>query len=59
MIAGVCGGVGEYLDIDPVIVRIITVLLVLATGIFPIVIGYFLVAGLVPVRPKGNVVDEQ
>ena len=27
--AGICGGIGEYLDVDPVIIRIITVLLTL------------------------------
>ena len=27
MVAGVCGGVGEYLDIDPNIVRIVFILL--------------------------------
>ena len=32
MIAGVAGGLGEYLGIDPVIVRIIFILLALATG---------------------------
>lgn len=57
--AGVCGGIGEYVDIDPVIVRIITILLVIATGFFPVVIAYLLAAWLAPLRPKGNVVDEQ
>jgi len=32
MIGGVAGGLGEYFGIDPVIVRIIFVLLALATG---------------------------
>ena len=27
MIAGVCGGLGEYLDIDPTIVRVLAVLI--------------------------------
>ncbi|MCK4944106.1 MAG: PspC domain-containing protein, partial [Candidatus Aminicenantes bacterium] len=27
IIAGVCGGIGEYFGIDPVIIRIITVIL--------------------------------
>ena len=45
-IAGVCGGIGEYFNMDPMIVRIITILLVLATGIFPIVIAYILAAWL-------------
>lgn len=32
MVAGVCGGLGEYMDIDPTLVRIVFVLLVLASG---------------------------
>ncbi len=32
MIAGVCGGLGEYLGIDPTIVRLIFVLLTLVGG---------------------------
>ena len=31
-IAGVCGGLGEYLDIDPTLVRLIFVLLALMGG---------------------------
>jgi len=34
-IAGVCGGIAEHFDLDPVIVRIIFVLLLMATGVFP------------------------
>ena len=32
VIGGVCGGLGEYLGIDPTIVRIIAVLLIFAHG---------------------------
>ncbi len=32
MIAGVCGGLGEYFNVDPVVVRVIVVLLALAEG---------------------------
>ena len=31
-IAGICGGLGEYLDIDPTLVRLIFVLLALTGG---------------------------
>ena len=31
-IAGVCGGIGEYFDVDPTIVRLIWIILVLAAG---------------------------
>lgn len=33
IIGGVCGGIGDYFDIDPTLVRVITVLIFLATGI--------------------------
>lgn len=32
MIAGVCGGIGEYFDIDPILVRIVFLLLCLMGG---------------------------
>ncbi len=37
VIAGVCGGLGEYLGIDPVLVRIFFLLFVLAGGAGPLV----------------------
>ena len=32
-ICGVCGGLGEYFEIDPTIIRVVYVILVLCTGI--------------------------
>jgi phage shock protein C len=52
MIAGVCGGLGEYLDIDPVIVRIIFVLLAFAGGAG--VIGYIIAWIIIPEAPAGT-----
>jgi len=31
-IAGVCGGIAEYFGVDPIIVRLITLVLVLSAG---------------------------
>ncbi|MDH3891327.1 MAG: PspC domain-containing protein [candidate division Zixibacteria bacterium] len=33
VISGVCGGLGEYFEVDPVLVRVVTVILTLATGV--------------------------
>lgn len=44
MILGVCGGIAEYLDIDPTLVRVITVILALCGFIG---IGLYLVVWLV------------
>jgi phage shock protein C len=32
VIAGICGGLAEYFDVDPIIVRLITLILVLSAG---------------------------
>jgi phage shock protein C len=47
---GVCGGLGEYFKIDPVIVRVIAVLLTLFTWVFPGVIAYFIMALVIPLE---------
>ena len=50
MIAGVCGGMGEYSNIDPTVVRLAAVLLLFLTG--PgIVIAYLIMALIVPEGP--------
>ncbi len=49
MIAGVCGGLGEYLNLDPAILRIVAVLLIFAKGIG--VLAYVVAWVIVPRRP--------
>lgn len=50
MIAGVCGGLGEYLNADPNIVRVVAVLLIFADGIG--LLAYLVAWILVPRRPE-------
>ena len=50
-IAGVCGGVGEYLDVDPTVIRLIGVIGGLATGIIPFFVGYIIAWIIVPEAP--------
>jgi phage shock protein C len=47
MIAGVCAGLGEYLSIDPTIVRLLT-LLAFFTGFGGIALVYLIMAIVVP-----------
>jgi len=49
ILGGVCGGIGEYFDIDPVLVRIIVVLLGLGTGGVAIV-AYIVSWIIIPLR---------
>ncbi len=49
IIFGICGGIGEYFDIDPVIVRLILIVLV-CIG-FSGLIAYIIAAFVIPRRP--------
>lgn len=51
MIAGVCGGLAEYFDIDPVIVRLVAVLLLLPGGL-PGLVPYLILWVVVPENPE-------
>jgi phage shock protein C len=50
-IAGICGGLGEYMDVDPTIVRLAVIVLGLVTGLLPFVIGYIVAWIIVPKSP--------
>jgi phage shock protein PspC (stress-responsive transcriptional regulator) len=51
MIAGVCGGLGLYSNIDPTVIRLAAVLLLFVTG--PgIVAAYLIMALVVPEVPE-------
>ena len=52
-IGGVCGGLGEYFDKDPTLIRIIFILLALLSFGLGI-IAYILIWIIVPRRPKDN-----
>ena len=49
---GVIGGAGEYFDIDPVLLRVIWLLIVVFTGIIPGIIAYFIACLIVPRKPE-------
>ncbi|MBD3331593.1 PspC domain-containing protein [candidate division GN15 bacterium] len=50
IIGGVCGGLGEYLEIDPVIVRIVAVLLLFTGwGLLAYIVAWI----IMPVAPEG------
>lgn len=51
-IAGVCGGIAEMMDADPTIIRLIVVVLSIATGIVPFFVGYLLAWWIVPMPPE-------
>ena len=48
MIAGVCGGLGKFFDVDPTIIRVIWVLLTLFTAFFGGIIAYIICWAVIP-----------
>jgi len=53
VLAGVCGGLGEYFDVDPHLVRLGVLLLTLATGILPVGITYLVAWMILPEGGEG------
>lgn len=49
-LAGVCGGLAEYLNLDPTIVRLAYVFLTVITGFVPGMIAYIIAAAIMPKR---------
>ncbi len=53
MVAGICGGVAEYAEIDPTIVRLVVAFLAIITGVFPALLVYVLGAFIIPEQKTG------
>ena len=49
-LAGVCGGVADYLGVDPTLVRLLWVIFAIAGG--PGVLLYVMMAAIVPEEPE-------
>ncbi len=47
-IAGVCGGLGEYFDVDPTLIRLGVVVVGLVTAVIPMLIAYILAWFIIP-----------
>lgn len=53
-LSGVCGGIGEYFEVDSTLVRLAWIILTVLTGIVPGIIAYIVAAIVVPKRPAGS-----
>lgn len=49
---GILGGLGEYYDVDPVLLRVAYVFVTVMTGIFPGVVVYVICKFIIPKKPK-------
>ncbi len=52
IIAGVLGGVGEYFDTDPTLIRLAYILIAIMTAVVPAIIAYIIAALIVPMKPS-------
>lgn len=52
IIAGIIGGIGEYFNVDPVILRVIWIVVVAFTVFVPGIIVYLIAVFVVPDKPK-------
>ena len=50
---GVCGGVADYLNVDPTLIRIGVVCLSLITAVIPALIVYIVISFVFPQQPEG------
>ena len=56
VIAGVCGGVAEYLNVDVTVVRVLWALASICTAGL---IAYIICAFLIPEKPDSEIVDAE
>lgn len=48
VVSGIIGGLGEYFDVDPALLRLVWILIVVFTGFIPGIIAYLVGAAVVP-----------
>jgi phage shock protein C len=50
-VSGLLGGVADYFEVDPILVRLAYVMVTIFTGVFPGIIAYFVGLIIVPHAP--------
>ena len=54
MLSGVCGGIGEYFNTDPTLIRLLWVLVTIMSLGFGGLIAYIICAIIIPENPNYN-----
>ena len=54
VLAGVMGGLGEYFEVDPTLIRVGYLLLTVFSAGFPGIIAYVFMALVIPEKPEAN-----
>lgn len=53
-LSGVCGGIAEYFNTDPTLIRLAYVAVTIVTGIVPGVLGYIIASAVIPEKPSAK-----
>lgn len=48
MLAGVCGGIAEYLDMDPTVIRVLYIIASVLSAAFPGLLIYIILIFVIP-----------
>jgi phage shock protein C len=51
MVAGICGGLANLLNVDPTIVRVLSVVAMCLTAFIPGIVAYLLLWAVIPKEP--------
>lgn len=54
VIAGICGGIGQYFSVDPNLIRLITLIMFIATGLLPVLITYVVAWFMIPLEENDD-----
>lgn len=52
VIFGVLGGIGEYFEVDPVLLRVLYIFISVFTACFPGIIAYIFMSMVMPQKPE-------
>ena len=52
VVAGILGGIGEYLNVDPVAIRVLYVIFAAVTGFLPLIVAYIVLLFIIPEPPE-------
>lgn len=51
VLAGILGGIGEYLGVNPVAIRVLYVIFTAVTGFLPLIVAYIVLLFIIPEPP--------
>ncbi len=58
ILAGICGGLGEYFQVDPVPLRLAWLVITIFTGVIPGIVAYIFAIFIVPPKTTIRIVND-